>query len=168
MLKHFYQILQILSWIFYSSCINLLLLYFFHFVAGFLKGSAALRKRTWEYWWIKNRTWVSSVCLQSGRPTVPWAALNFHQGDCPLLSVVWCTIRCTASRPGPSNTRKTQSSWNGSRGCPLSWSVDWSTFPMRKGRGNWTRRIGRVRNLTEAFQNLKGAYKQEGDKTEWF
>ena len=37
---------------------------------------AALQRRTWGSWWMRSQTKASSVCLQTGRPTMFWAALK--------------------------------------------------------------------------------------------
>lgn len=40
---------------------------------------ATLQRRTWGSWWTKSWAWSSSVCLQSRRPTVSWAATKESQ-----------------------------------------------------------------------------------------
>jgi len=77
---------------------------------------AALWRRTWESWQTRSWTWASSVRLQPGRPTITWAALKEEwpagrgRWLSPSTRLLWGPIWRTASRPGASSTRRTESS----------------------------------------------------------
>ena len=76
---------------------------------------AALRRRTWEYWWMKSWTWPNNPHWQPRRPTGPWAAspaawaAGWGRGFCPSAPL-WRDppgVLCPAlepsaqDRPGP-------------------------------------------------------------------
>lgn len=51
-----------------------------------------LRTRTAKFWWTKSLTQVSSMRLQSGRPTVSWAASFFEISICHSYTDICCSL----------------------------------------------------------------------------
>ena len=87
---------------------------------------AALWRRTWGSRWTKSWTWARIAFMQSGKPTIPWAASTEGQQQggrwvCPPVLPTWGTFCRTASRPRALSTRRIQSWWSISRGGPWGW-----------------------------------------------
>ena len=104
---------------------------------------AALPRRAWVYWWMKNLTWATNVRSEPRRPTISWAAsreawpAGRRRGFCPSTPL-WSDLTwSSASSSGAPSTRRTWSCWSRSRGGPQRSSKGWSTSPMRKGWESW-------------------------------
>jgi len=131
---------------------------------------AALRRRTWGYWWMKSWAWAGNVCSQPRWPTISWAEspavwpAGQGRGFCPS-ALLWWDPTSPASSSGAPSTRRTWNCWSRSRGGQQKRSEGWSTI--------WkAERVGAVQPGEEkaagrsygAFQYLKGAYKKDGHK----
>ena len=74
---------------------------------------AALQRRTWGCWWMKNWIWASNVCLQPRKPIASWAAskeawpAGRGRWFSPSTLLLWDPTWNTESSSGTPSVRKT-------------------------------------------------------------
>ena len=97
-----------------------------------LEVRAAVRRRIWGCWLMKDSTW-SSTCSQEGQPYPGLQQEQVEGDDSPPSTLLsWDPTWNTASSSGPPNTRRT-SNCSRSRGGSRRWLKDLSNSPTRTG-----------------------------------